>query len=175
MWMRRFAPPLSRSLRQSLPSFAEAPSEAEGEARRSVPEAESRKPEAAFTIHAMTDITGFGLIGHAREILLASDVSMKIHAIRIPRLAGALDCIRAGHIPGGLTNNRAFAECLVEYDPDVPEDVRTILYDPQTAGGLFICTPDGQSLTQALNEAGVPAVEIGEVLPNSKPRMLITK
>ena len=160
----------------ALQSFlAEAPSEAEGEARRSVPEAESRKPEAAFTIHAMTDITGFGLIGHAREILLASDVSMKIHAIRIPRLAGALDCIRAGHIPGGLTNNRAFAECLVEYDPDVPEDVRTILYDPQTAGGLFICTPDGQSLTQALNEAGVPAVEIGEVLPNSKPRMLITK
>ena len=143
--------------------------------RRSTPEAESREPKAAFTVHAMTDITGFGLIGHAREILLASDVSMKIHASRIPILAGALDCIHAGHIPGGLNNNRAFAECLVEYDPAVPEDLRTILYDPQTAGGLFICTPDGKSLTQALNQAGVPAVEIGEVLPPSNPRITIEK
>jgi selenide,water dikinase len=137
------------------------------------PEAESREPKARFQVHAMTDITGFGLIGHAREILLASDVSMKIHASRIPILEGALDCIHAGHIPGGLNNNRAFAECMVEYDPDVPEDLRTILYDPQTAGGLFICTPEGEALTQALNQAGVPAVEVGEVLPNSKPRISI--
>jgi len=136
-------------------------------------EAESREPRARFQVHAMTDITGFGLIGHAREILLASDVSMKIHASRIPILAGALDCIHAGHIPGGLNNNRAFAECMVAYDADVPEDLRTILYDPQTAGGLFICTPNGKSLTQALKEAGVPAVEIGEVLPASNPRITI--
>jgi len=139
------------------------------------PKAESREPKPTYTVHAMTDITGFGLIGHAREILLASDVSMKIHASRIPILAGALDCIHAGHIPGGLNNNSAFAECLVEYDTDVPEDLRTILYDPQTAGGLFICTPEGESLTQALNEAGVSAVEIGEVLPLSKPRITIAK
>jgi selenophosphate synthase len=139
------------------------------------PKAESREPKARFTVHAMTDITGFGLIGHAREILLASDVSMKIHASRIPILPGALDCIHAGHIPGGLNNNRAFAECLVEYDAGVPEDLRTILYDPQTAGGLFICTPDAESVTQALHEAGVPAVEIGEVLPPSKPRISIAK
>ena len=139
------------------------------------PEAESREAEAAHPVHAMTDITGFGLIGHAREILLASAVSMKIHASRIPILEGALDCIHVGHIPGGLNNNRAFAECLVEYDDDVPEDLRTILYDPQTAGGLFICTPEGESLTQALNEAGVPAVEIGEVLPPSKPRITVAR
>jgi len=142
-------------------------------ASRSVSDGESR--DLAFTVHAMTDITGFGLIGHAREILLASDVSMKINAGNIPLLTGALDCIHAGHIPGGLNNNRAFAECLVEYDPDVPEDLRTILYDPQTAGGLFISTPDGDSLTQALIQAGVPAVEIGEVLPNKKPRIQITR
>ena len=145
------------------------------EARHSAPEAESWKPKTAYTVHAMTDITGFGLIGHAREILLASDVSMKIHASRIPILEGALECIHAGNIPGGLNNNRAFAECMVEYDPAVPEDLRTILYDPQTAGGLFICTPDGEPLTQALNKAGVPAVEIGEVLPPSKPSISIEK
>jgi selenide,water dikinase len=132
-------------------------------------------PEAPFAVHAMTDITGFGLIGHGREIALASDVSMKIEAGKIPLLDGALACVHAGHIPGGLTNNRDFAECLVEYDQQVPEDLRTILYDPQTAGGLLICTPDGESLTQALNHAGVPAVEIGEVLLLTKPRITIAK
>jgi selenide,water dikinase len=127
-----------------------------------------------FTIHAMTDITGFGLIGHLREILLASNVSATLSATKVPILDGALHCIRAAHIPGGLKNNRDFAECLVEYDAEVPDDLRTILYDPQTAGGLLICTPDGESLTQALNRSGVPAVQIGEVLPDSKPRIHIS-
>ena len=122
----------------------------------------------------MTDITGFGLIGHLREILLASNVSAEIHATCIPVLEGALDCIHAGHIPGGLKNNRDFAECLVDYDDQVPDDLRTILYDPQTAGGLLISTSD-LTLTQALQNAGVPAVEIGEVLPLAKPRIHVTR
>jgi selenide,water dikinase len=128
-----------------------------------------------FEIHAMTDITGFGLIGHLREILLASNVSATLSAGKVPLLDGALDCIHAAHIPGGLKNNRDFAECLVEYDPGVPDDLRTILYDPQTAGGLLICTPDGKALTQALHQAGVPAVQIGEVLPDSKPRIQVAR
>ena len=128
-----------------------------------------------FPIHAMTDITGFGLIGHLREILLASNVSATLSADKVPLLDGALDCIRAAHIPGGLNNNRDFAECLVEYDEQVPDDVRTILYDPQTAGGLLICTPDGEALTQALNQAGVPAVHIGEVLALAKPRIRVIR
>ncbi len=88
-------------------------------------------------VHAMTDITGFGLIGHARELALASNVSFRLFASAIPLLEGALECVRAGHIPGGLKNNRDFAECFVEYDAAVPEDLRAILYDPQTAGGLL--------------------------------------
>jgi selenide, water dikinase len=128
-----------------------------------------------FEIHAMTDITGFGLIGHLREILLASNVSATLSAGRVPILDGALDCIRAAHIPGGLKNNRDFAECIVEYDPGVPDDLRTILYDPQTAGGLLICTPDGEALTQALNQAGVHAVQIGEVLALAKPRIRVLR
>ena len=128
-----------------------------------------------FEIHAMTDITGFGLIGHLREILLASNVSANLSAGKVPLLDGALDCIHAAHIPGGLKNNRDFAECLVEYDPGVPDDLRTILYDPQTAGGLLICTPDGEALTQALNQAGVPAVQIGEMLALAKPRIRVIR
>ncbi len=147
------------------------PERSEGKA--SQPVAGSRKPEAES--HCMTDITGFGLIGHLREILLASNVSAMIEASKVPILEGALDCIHSGHIPGGLNNNRAFAECAVEYNDGVPEDLRTILYDPQTAGGLLICTPEGETLTQALNQAGVPAVEIGEVLPHTSPRIRIRK
>jgi selenide,water dikinase len=129
--------------------------------------------ELAFRVHALTDVTGFGIIGHAREILLASNVSLELHASKIPILPGAFDCIRAGHIPGGLRNNRDFAECLVEYDAAVPDDLRTILYDPQTAGGLLISTPNADALVRALNAAGVPAVIIGQVLPNSNPRIRI--
>ena len=127
-----------------------------------------------FHVNAMTDVTGFGLIGHARELVLASDVSIRISAAKVPLLEGALDCVRAGYIPAGLKNNREFAECMVEYETGVPEDVRALLFDPQTAGGLLISTPDGALLTRALGETGVAAVQIGEVLPNAKPRMRVS-
>jgi len=122
-----------------------------------------------FRVNAMTDVTGFGLIGHLREILLASDVSATVSARAVPLLAGALDCVRAGYVPGGLKNNRDFAECVVGYEDGVSEDLRTMLYDPQTAGGLLICTPDGGAVAEGLNGAGVPAVVVGEVVARSKP------
>jgi selenide,water dikinase len=128
-----------------------------------------------FTVNAMTDITGFGLIGHLREMLLASDVSAQISAATIPILPGALDCIRAGHIPGGLNNNRDFAECLVTYEPGVPDEIKSLLYDPQTAGGLLISTPEGPALMQSLEAAVIPAAHIGKVLPRTKPLISITK
>jgi selenide, water dikinase len=128
-----------------------------------------------FTVHAMTDVTGFGLIGHAREIALASDVSLRLHASRIPLLEGALECVRAGHIPGGLKANREFAECVVGYENGITEEVKTILFDPQTAGGLLIsvASEDATEMTRALTAAGVPAVEIGEVLPATSPLIAV--
>ncbi len=130
----------------------------------------------AFAVHALTDVTGFGLIGHAREMALASNVGLVFQSAKIPVLEGALDCIRAGHIPGGLKANRDFAECLVEYDESVPADIRTLLFDPQTAGGLLISVSaeDAGALTRALQDAGVPAVEIGEVLPQTKPLIRVS-
>jgi selenide, water dikinase len=123
----------------------------------------------------MTDVTGFGLIGHAREIALASNVSLRFSANRIPLIEGALECVRAGHIPGGLKANREFAECVVGYEDGISEEVKTIMFDPQTAGGLLIsvASEDATDLTRALNAAGVPAVEIGEVLPASKPLITV--
>ena len=124
-----------------------------------------------FTVHAATDVTGFGLIGHAREMASGSGVSLRIDSAKVPLLEGALDCVRSGFIPGGLKNNREFAECLVGYEENVPEEIRTILFDPQTAGGLLlsVARSDATALLTALTSAGVPAVEIGEVLPPGKP------
>ena len=128
-----------------------------------------------FAVHAMTDVTGFGLIGHSREIALASRVSLRFHANRIPLLEGALECVRAGHIPGGLKANREFAEGVVRYEDGISDEIRAILFDPQTAGGLLIsvASEDASELSQALNTAGVPAVEIGEVLPATKPLLTV--
>ena len=124
-----------------------------------------------FAVNSLTDVTGFGLIGHAREMALASKVSLKIHANAIPLLEGARECIRAGYIPAGLKANREFAECVVTYEAGVIEELKTLLFDPQTAGGLLIsvAAQDAESLRTALRSAGVPALEIGEVLPERKP------
>ena len=132
--------------------------------------------DGQFAIHAATDITGFGLIGHAREMAQGSGVSLRIDGGKLPFLEGALECVRAGFIPGGLKNNREFAECNVSYDAGVPDEVRTMLYDPQTAGGLLlsVAAADATKLTSALRTAGVPAVEIGEVLPQQKPLIQIS-
>jgi selenide, water dikinase len=137
-----------------------------------------RHPTAAaptWSVHAMTDVTGFGLIGHARELALASKVSLRFSASRIPVLEGALECIRERHIPGGLKANREFAECVVSYEDGVREEVRTLLFDPQTAGGLLISVAPEHSeqLTQELTAAGVPSVEIGEVVPATKPLIYV--
>ena len=127
--------------------------------------------DSAFRINAMTDVTGFGLIGHAREMALASDVSLELCASRVPLLSGALECVRAGYIPGGLNNNRDFAECLVEYDDAVPDDVRALLFDPQTAGGLLIsiASEDAGNLIESLAGEGVRAVRVGAVVTRTKP------
>jgi selenide, water dikinase len=127
------------------------------------------------SVHALTDVTGFGLIGHAREMALASNVGLIFDSAKIPVLEGAFDCIRAGYIPGGLKANRDFAECLVGYAGNVPEDIRTLVFDPQTAGGLLISVSaaNSASLLSALIAAGVPAVKIGEVVPSTKPLILV--
>ena len=131
--------------------------------------------QGTFRVHAMTDITGFGLIGHGREMAMASDVSFRLRAGSIPVLVGALECVRAGYIPGGLKNNRDFAECAVGYDDGIRDEMRSILFDPQTAGGLLISVApeDSAQLTRSLSPAGVSAAEIGEVLVRTKPLIFV--
>jgi selenide, water dikinase len=127
-----------------------------------------------ISIRALTDVTGFGLIGHAREMALASDVSLRLYASKIPLLPGALECIRAGHIPGGLRNNRDFAECVVGYEDGIPDEMKALIFDPQTAGGLFASVAGNAAmLVSRLNAEGIPAVHIGEVVSKTKPLITI--
>ena len=119
-----------------------------------------------LAVHAMTDVTGFGLIGHLREVARGSGVSMRLFASKVPLLEGALECVQHGYVPGGLKSNRGFAEGCVEYADDVPEDLRTLLYDPQTAGGLLISVAEGDAerMSEALREAAVAAASVGYVV-----------
>lgn len=119
-----------------------------------------------FAVHAITDITGFGLVGHARELAAASQVQLRLYLPDIPVLNGALECIKRGCVPGGTRNNRDFAEKDTEYVSDVPEYFKALLFDPQTAGGLLISVADedGPRLLQRLRDRGVDASEIGDVV-----------
>jgi len=124
-----------------------------------------------YDVHGITDITGFGLIGHARELALASNVSLEIKSHELRILPGALESIRAGHIPGGLKANRVFAECVVESDGSVSDELWNLMFDPQTAGGLLISVSAGDCdrMLEELKTAKLPAACIGRVLPEGKP------
>jgi selenide,water dikinase len=119
-----------------------------------------------FDVHGCTDVTGFGLIGHAREMALASGVTLEIAVDRVRLLPGALEYARLGAIPGGLKNNREFASCAVETVRPLPAELEDLLYDPQTSGGLLITLPedDAAQLVRAF-DAVYP---IGRVLPRGE-------
>jgi selenide, water dikinase len=122
----------------------------------------------AFDVHGCTDVTGFGLIGHSREMALASKVTMEIDARAVQFLPGAVEYARQGAIPGGLKNNREFASSCVEGSSEFDD----LLYDPQTSGGLLIALPERDA---ALLEAQLPtAYRIGRVAEKqSKPIRLL--
>lgn len=122
-------------------------------------------------IHAVTDITGFGLLGHAREMAAGSSISLRIEHSRVPLLTGALEAARGGFLAGGLKSNREFIEGCVEFAPGVPEEMRALLFDPQTSGGLLIAIAQKQvaDLKAVLDRHGVRASHIGEVMAKASP------
>jgi len=119
-----------------------------------------------FDVHGCTDVTGFGLIGHAREMAIASQVTIEIEVDRVGLLPGALEYARLGAIPGGLKNNREFASCAVVTARQLPPELEDLLYDPQTSGGLLITLPEDDAA--ALARAFEPAYTIGRVLPRAE-------
>jgi selenide,water dikinase len=124
-----------------------------------------------FAVHAATDITGFGLLGHARELAIASNVSFVLESTKLEFLPEALEYSREKFLPGGLQRNREFLEGCVEVTVSVPEEVKNLLYDPQTSGGLLLSvhSDDAPKLLHALRERGIPAREIGEIVEKTTP------
>ena len=91
-----------------------------------------------YNVHGCTDVTGFGLLGHARELAVASGVTVEIETDRLNFLPGALEYAAAGAVPGGLGRNRAFVAPSVGTVREFAGEIETLLYDPQTSGGLLI-------------------------------------
>lgn len=96
---------------------------------------------AGSQVHGCTDITGFGLLGHGRELAKGSGVTLEIEASKVPLLPGALDYARAQAKPGGLKNNKEFAAPDVDTAAGLDPDLVDLLYDPQTSGGLLVSLP----------------------------------
>jgi len=121
-----------------------------------------------FDVHGCTDVTGFGLLGHAREMALGSGVTLEMEADSVQFLPGAPAYAAAGAIPGGLVNNREFAAPCVEGDVTG----RDLLFDPQTSGGLLIALPEADAVQ--LERRFKAAYRVGRVLPKGdKPIRLI--
>jgi selenide, water dikinase len=133
------------------------------------------------SVHAVTDVTGFGLLGHAREMALGdpsagtASVSLEIDHRALPLLPGALEAGREGLIPGGLKNNRDFLGDCVSFAESVPEDYRAMCYDPQTSGGLLIAIARETEKTamECLEKHGVKAARIGRVLRKTSPLLRV--
>lgn len=119
-------------------------------------------------VHSCTDVTGFGFLGHAREMALASNVTLRIEAARLQFLPGAIEYSKRGAHSGGLSNNKTFAESCVHVRGELPPELEALLYDPQTSGGLLVSLPrtDAEALMAERSEAYL----VGEVLPRgTKP------
>jgi len=110
-----------------------------------------------FEIHGCTDVTGFGLLGHAREMALASNITIEIDSRLVRFLDGAKDYAQAGALPGGLNNNREFVSPCVAGNSEWDD----LLYDPQTSGGLLISIAEKDAA--AFERAYPPAYRVGRV------------
>jgi len=124
-----------------------------------------------FQVHAATDVTGFGLLGHAREMAAGSKVSLVIGSGHIEFLPEAVGYAREGFIPGGLKRNIEFVAGCVEFVDSISKEIRNVLFDPQTSGGLLlsVAAADAPGMAEALHENGIPAQEIGQVVEKTKP------
>jgi selenide,water dikinase len=126
-------------------------------------------------INACTDITGFGLIGHAAEMIEESDTGIVIDSSSVPFFPGIREFAETGIVPGGLNRNRSFREGIVDAGPSCPGWMLDILFDPQTSGGLFMSVPAqhiGRLLDRMHDEGITEAAIVGDVV--AKPKGIIT-
>lgn len=133
-------------------------------------------------VHAVTDVTGFSLLGHAREMALGdpangiAPVSLEIDHAAFDYLPGAVEAAREGHLSGGLKNNRAFIGDCATFSPGVAAEYQDLLFDPQTSGGLLVAidAETVQAALAALQRQGVAARQVGKVVAKRSPLLAVS-
>jgi selenide,water dikinase len=157
-----------------------APADGLAEAERSMRELNRAAAEAmiAAGVTTATDITGFGLAGHLGEIAAQSGVEVEVYGESIPVFTGVMDLIRQGAISGAVERNREYASAFVKRSNAAGEDLETLLYDPQTSGGLLIAVRKSKAaeLLAALHKKGVEsAAVIGRVTRKGRAKIILRR
>ena len=140
------------------------------------------KASAASPIHALTDVTGFSLLGHAREMALGDPahgvppVSFEIDHAAFEYFPGAVQAAREGHLSAGLKNNRAFIGDCAEFGSRVPMEYQDLLFDPQTSGGFLVAiAPEAMDAAlAAFARHGVSARRVGSVVAKKSPLLAVS-
>jgi selenide,water dikinase len=169
---------------QAAPASLQAATASMAELNRAASEALQEiegQAGATSSIHAVTDVTGFGLLGHAREMALGDSkrniepVSFEIEHSAVSYLPGAMEAVREGFLPGGLKNNRDFIGDCVGFEQSVPPEYRDLLFDPQTSGGLLIAiAPESaEAAISSLVCHGISASRIGKVISKTNPLLFV--
>jgi len=139
------------------------------------------QPDSAPSVHAVTDVTGFSLLGHAREMALGdpargiAQVSFEIDHTAFDYFPGAVEAAREGHLSGGLKNNRAFVSDCANFAPSVAAEYQDLLFDPQTSGGLLVAiAPEAaEAALASLQRHGVAARRVGTVVAKRSPLLAV--
>ncbi len=127
-------------------------------------------------VRAATDVTGFGLLGHLKEVVDASCVGAEIEASVVPLIDGVEHYLSMGAYPGGSSANLEYVGSSIDWGGNVSEDMKKILCDAQTSGGMLICVPENrkEKLTTGLNKKGVFNTAIGRVIGEHPGRITVT-
>lgn len=156
--------PLGTGIISTAIKFERAPAEAVDAALAAMlqPSRDAARIMLAHDAHGGTDVTGFGLLGHAYEVAVASRVHMRIEAARVPVLPHVLELAAKKNLTRGDRTNRDYTDGHVRISPTVDAQVVRALYDPQTAGGLFVALPPEQAATfvDALHRSGYASAAI---------------
>ena len=128
-----------------------------------------------FGVHGATDVTGFGLMGHAWELAKASGVTIEINAASVPLIHGAMEMARRKMLTSGDKKNREYVGDDVFIDTDITKETASLLFDPQTAGGMLICIAADQAdaLLARLREAYTDAAIIGHVTNKGRRSLVV--
>jgi selenide,water dikinase len=128
-----------------------------------------------YRIHACTDVTGFGLVGHAAEMLVGSGLGMTIDASSLPLLPGVREYSEIGLLPRGLHRNRDYRLSMFESGGQVPPHIVDAVWDPQTSGGLLLALPleDAAALVEEMGKSHIAAKVIGTIIEDDKEKIRI--